>query len=323
MSSLAAVQADGYYHPPEYDPEKHGSLNKYRGSHGALGARARKLHEGVLVVRFEMPFPVWCEGCGHLMDTGVRFNAEKKQVGMYHSTKIWSFTMRTPCCKTVLEIHTDPANAAYIVIRGGQKKKLEVAPEEEDKITDTGRVVVDPRASTRPVDAIGLMEKEEIDRRAAVEQRAEIVSLRKESERRWSNDVKRNRTLRNSMRKARKEEQERDKRRKSLGLPDRIRLEPETEIDRLRASAIHFDSESHKRRNNWRHSRRKIVESSIFSFSAMQAAATNNRKVVNAVSKRDNKISVNRKQESSRNDLLASKARRLDSKVRLRLTDKS
>jgi hypothetical protein len=35
-----------------------------------------------------MPFKVWCEGCGLLIATGVRFNAEKKQIGNYFSTKV-------------------------------------------------------------------------------------------------------------------------------------------------------------------------------------------------------------------------------------------
>ena len=28
MSSLAAARADNFYHPPDYDPKKHKSLNK-------------------------------------------------------------------------------------------------------------------------------------------------------------------------------------------------------------------------------------------------------------------------------------------------------
>lgn len=34
MSSLAAAQADGYYHPPEWDPQK-GSLRKFTKSKGS------------------------------------------------------------------------------------------------------------------------------------------------------------------------------------------------------------------------------------------------------------------------------------------------
>lgn len=38
--------------------------------------------------RFEMPFNIWCGGCNSMIAKGVRFNAEKKQVGNYYSTKV-------------------------------------------------------------------------------------------------------------------------------------------------------------------------------------------------------------------------------------------
>lgn len=72
--------------------------------------------------RFEMPFNVWCNGCGHLIGKGVRFNAEKQAIGNYHSTKIWSFTMTAPCCQQRIEVQTDPKNAQYRVVSGGKQK---------------------------------------------------------------------------------------------------------------------------------------------------------------------------------------------------------
>lgn len=38
--------------------------------------------------RFEMPYNIWCGGCNSMIAKGVRFNAEKKQVGNYYSTKV-------------------------------------------------------------------------------------------------------------------------------------------------------------------------------------------------------------------------------------------
>lgn len=35
-----------------------------------------------------MPFNIWCGGCSSMIAKGVRFNAEKKQVGNYYSTKV-------------------------------------------------------------------------------------------------------------------------------------------------------------------------------------------------------------------------------------------
>lgn len=121
MSSLAAVQADGFYHRSDYDPRRHGTLNKIRGSHH-LGARAKRLNEGILVIRFEMPFKLWCGGCGTLVDKGVRFNADKKAVGEFHSTTIWEFSMKCYHCDTRYVIRTDPENASYLCISGCRKK---------------------------------------------------------------------------------------------------------------------------------------------------------------------------------------------------------
>ena len=35
-----------------------------------------------------MPYNIWCGGCHSMIAKGVRFNAEKKQVGNYYSTKV-------------------------------------------------------------------------------------------------------------------------------------------------------------------------------------------------------------------------------------------
>lgn len=52
---------------------------------------------------------------------GVRFNAEKKQVGQYHSTRIWSFKMTSPCCQHTIEVHTDPKASEYIIVSGARR----------------------------------------------------------------------------------------------------------------------------------------------------------------------------------------------------------
>jgi coiled-coil domain-containing protein 130 len=289
MSSLAAARADNFYQPPDWDPSKE-SRNKFHNSHGALGNRARKLHEGILIIRFEMPFHVWCDGCGHLIGRGVRFNAEKKQIGTYHSTKIWSFTMRAPCCKQKIEVHTDPRNADYVVVSGG-KKKAEAAGEDEAEAG--GRVAVDPRAESRPTDPIALLESKEEDKLKAVDARKMLISIHQQSSSRFKSDVDNNRELRRAMRSARREEQTRDQRREQLGLPERITLAPETKMDRLRAAAIDFGGSGlsvgaagwaavgeggiSKHTRAWKHDRKRIASSSIFSGSAVVAASAAGR----------------------------------------------
>jgi len=95
------------YYPPDYDPRA-GGLNKFLGTH-ALRERARKLHMGILIIRFEMPYNIWCNGCGNHIGMGVRYNAEKKKIGMYHSTPLYQFRMKCHLCDNHFEIKTDPA----------------------------------------------------------------------------------------------------------------------------------------------------------------------------------------------------------------------
>jgi coiled-coil domain-containing protein 130 len=110
------------YYPPDWEP-KHGSINKYRGVH-ALRERARKLKtEGILIIRFEMPFNIWCSSCNDMIGKGTRFNAEKSHDGDYHSTKIYKFAMKCAKCKNKIVMHTDPQNCDYVVTSGGERKE--------------------------------------------------------------------------------------------------------------------------------------------------------------------------------------------------------
>ena len=123
MSTLAATKADGFYYPPDWTPEGgSASLARKFNKNGSLGKRANKLHEGKLTVRFEMPYNVGCRRCGQTIARGVRFNAEKRVVGKYHSTPIYAFTMLTSCCANQLEIHTDPKDAEYVIVSGADRR---------------------------------------------------------------------------------------------------------------------------------------------------------------------------------------------------------
>lgn len=144
MSSLAAARADNFYHPPDWDPRK-----QSRGEHAAGGGaklskedkwkahplreRAKRLAtEGVLIIRFEMPFNVRCNGCGNHIGKGVRYDAEKRKIGKYFSTSIYSFRMLCHCedgtsrtCQRRnphwIEIQTDPKNADYVITEGAAR----------------------------------------------------------------------------------------------------------------------------------------------------------------------------------------------------------
>ncbi|KAI8918176.1 CWC16 protein, partial [Powellomyces hirtus] len=123
---MADRKATNKYYPPDWDPSK-GSINTYVGQH-PLRDRARKLDQGILIVRFEMPYSIWCGGCEKHIGMGVRYNAEKKKVGMYYSTPIWSFRMKCHLCNHWIEIHTDPKNAQYTIISGARRREEHYDP---------------------------------------------------------------------------------------------------------------------------------------------------------------------------------------------------
>eukprot|EP00922_Rhytidocystis_sp_ex-Travisia-forbesii_P070820 GHVS01105730.1.p1 GENE.GHVS01105730.1~~GHVS01105730.1.p1 ORF type:complete len:346 (+),score=72.46 GHVS01105730.1:636-1673(+) len=133
MSSLAASRADNFYYPPQYDGVKHGSINKFQGSH-PLGDRAKKIHEGILVIRFEMPFKVWCLHCDCIIDQGVRFNAEKKSVGKYFTTPIYHFRMQCKKCSGFIAIQTNPKTALYELVEGLRQKIEEFSSKDAETI---------------------------------------------------------------------------------------------------------------------------------------------------------------------------------------------
>lgn len=60
------------------------------------------------VIRFELPFNIWCGGCGSHAGMGVRYNADKSKVGQYYSTPIFKFRMKCHLCDNHFEITTDP-----------------------------------------------------------------------------------------------------------------------------------------------------------------------------------------------------------------------
>jgi len=146
------MQGFNKYYPPDYDPSN-GSLNKYRGKH-ALGDRARKLDQGILIVRFELPFNIWCGTCNNHIGMGVRYNAEKKKIGNYYSTPIFSFRCKCHLCDGWFEIQTDPKNTRYVVTSGARQKDEDWNPEENG-----GFAVFDTDKPTSSGDPLAALEK--------------------------------------------------------------------------------------------------------------------------------------------------------------------
>jgi coiled-coil domain-containing protein 130 len=312
MSSLGAAQADGYYHPPDYDPRKHGGLNKYQNSH-ALGKRARKLKtEGILVVRFETPFDLSCTSCGKTIGKGVRFNAEKKQVGNYYSTKVWSFRMKTPCCKSSLEIRTDPKNTDYQVFSGATRKRSsELALDDgtgENHFVDL--LSEDERQARQVVDPFEQLEKSKEQKEAVSSEGERIQGL---LDRNSLDNYQMNRKLRGENRTLRKQEKALAREGKALGLSDDIKLLAEKSEDGLHASLAMLQRRRRKENEIERTSassrrsskRRAIRKQSIFAAAASSSKGKNTARATSSHNQRANSNKKTKKKDAKRQRLLS------------------
>lgn len=256
MSSLAAARADNFYYPPEWEPKK-GGLNKFHGQH-ALRERARKIDQGILIIRFEMPFNIWCGGCNSMIAKGVRFNAEKKQVGNYYSTKIWSFTMKSACCQHEIVIHTDPKNCEYVIISGAQRKN-------EDFDVEDAETFALPADEDRAklADPFYRLEHQNTDMQKKKEAEPVLVRLQKVSDSRHSDDYNINRALRAQLRGQKKKVAQEEEASRKMGLG--IRLLPTSKEDASIVAGVRFSSKFERNRKD---KRAAIKASSIFGQSS-------------------------------------------------------
>ncbi|GAA5995838.1 Saf4/Yju2 family protein [Rhodotorula paludigena] len=189
------MQGFNKYYPPDYEPDKHKSLNSYHGKH-ALGKRAHKIDQGILVVRFELPYNIWCGHCNAHVGQGVRYNAEKQKVGNYYSTPIYAFRFKCHLCSGRIEIRTDPQNTRYVVTEGARQKNEEWDPAEN------GQIVIDNSASTStaPPDPFASLEKTVTQKQRALTEAERLSALEEHNASRWSDPFAASRALRSSFR---------------------------------------------------------------------------------------------------------------------------
>jgi len=103
---MAERKAVNKYIPPDFDPKIHKSVNGYQHSN-PLRKRASKLKsEGILVIRFELPYDAFCTHCSKPIARSTRFNAKKSNIGYFHSSPILLFSMKCYNCKEKIEIKT-------------------------------------------------------------------------------------------------------------------------------------------------------------------------------------------------------------------------
>lgn len=182
------------YYPPDFDPAKHGSLNGYQNSH-PLRERARKLSQGILIIRFEMPYNIWCDGCGNHIGMGVRYNAEKKKVGNYYTTPIYRFRMKCHLCVNYIEMQTDPATCDYVIVIGARRKEERWDMADNEQILTTERTEKE-KLETDPMFKLDHGGKDKEKLRAALPSLSQI----QEHQQGWKDDFQLNSSLRRKFR---------------------------------------------------------------------------------------------------------------------------
>ncbi|GAA6025494.1 hypothetical protein JCM8202_001968 [Rhodotorula sphaerocarpa] len=218
------MQGFNKYYPPDYEPDKHKSLNSYHGKH-ALGKRAHKADQGILVVRFELPFNMWCDHCKAHIGQGVRYNAEKQKVGAYYSTAIWAFRFKCHLCSGRIEIRTDPQNTRYVVTEGAKQKNEEWDPAEN------GQMVIDNSVSneTAPPDPFASLEKDISQKARALTEAERLEALVDKNDSQWSDPYAASYALRASFRAKKRVRLESEAKAEDVksrfGLGERARIE--------------------------------------------------------------------------------------------------
>lgn len=190
----AERKAVNKYYPPEFDANKHKSINKFRKSH-PLRERARKLNKGILIIRFELPYNIWCNGCNNHIGMGVRYNAEKSKIGTYYSTPVYKFRMKCHLCDNHFEIQTDPANLDYVIISGARRQENRWDPSQNEQIVPEEKETIKKLAT----DAMFQLEHKAEDHnksRALVP----VIEQLEDLQSRWKDYFRANQILRNKLR---------------------------------------------------------------------------------------------------------------------------
>lgn len=226
------------YYPPDYDP-KAGGLNKFMGTH-ALRERARKIHLGIIIIRFEMPYNIWCECCKNHIGMGVRYNAEKTKVGMYYSTPVYQFRMKCHLCDNHFEIKTDPGNLDYEIVSGARRQERRWDP------NDNGQVVADTKEIQRKLfdDPMYKLEHVAGDLKKSEDAKPRLGRLYERNLSVWDDDYTANYKLRTEFRTQKKElkiEEDRDKALLAKSSLD-IELLPESDQDARLAAMMRLQS---------------------------------------------------------------------------------
>eukprot|EP01118_Nematostelium_gracile_P000437 TRINITY_DN1048_c0_g1_i1.p1 TRINITY_DN1048_c0_g1~~TRINITY_DN1048_c0_g1_i1.p1 ORF type:complete len:230 (+),score=65.55 TRINITY_DN1048_c0_g1_i1:259-948(+) len=181
-----------------------------------------------------MPFNIWCGGCNAHIGKGVRYNAEKKCVGNYFSTKIYSFRMKCHLCPNYIEIETDPKNTDYVVKNGASKKTEEWEGGDENQ---TENILQEDEAQKLAEDPFYKLEQDRIHVDKVKELAPVLADLQDFNETR-KDDFALNQLLRKGFRTKKKELDDLNRERERKGLS--IDLLPHSQTDTEEARTIKF-----------------------------------------------------------------------------------
>lgn len=258
FAKMGERKGQNMYYPPDYDP-KYGGLNKFQGTH-ALRERAKKLDQGILIIRFEMPYNIWCEGCNNHIGMGVRYNSEKKKVGMYYTTPVYQFRMKCHLCDNYFEIKTDPGKLDYAIVSGARRQENRWDP------TENGQIVPEDKQVQKRLfdDPMFKLEHKATDQKGADDAKPVLGKLYLRNQEVWGDPYAANSRVRATFRKRKaelKEVQDQDDlllKKSSLS----ITLLPEDEQDKKLAALMNLQSRNIHEVELEKKS--KILEASVF-----------------------------------------------------------
>lgn len=186
-----------------------------------------------MIVRFEMPVNVWCEGCHEHIARGVRYNAEKKKCGTYFSSDVFEFQMNCHLCGQRFIIKTDPQNRDYEFVSGLRRKV------ETFDVKDIGTREFDEKEQAlMRTDAIRSLENKEEDALNFQKAVPALDGIKSIQDRLYQDEDSLNRTVRDKLRGMRKAEERRENRAKAAGLG--IHLLPTSKSDIKASRSVLF-----------------------------------------------------------------------------------
>ena len=192
-----------------------------------------KDQKGIKKSRIELPFNIWCGGCGRHIAKNVRFNSEKKQIGSYYRTPIFEFIFSCPSCSQIIKMQSNPKDANY-KISFGAKEKIEGSADDENR---------DEREKLkRETNPFAFLEHRLKVEESAKDAAPMIDAIKEATDVFRKEDFAMNQQLRKDHRILRKNENlsriRAQKVQKKLSLD--VKLGPEIPTDKLEASRVHF-----------------------------------------------------------------------------------